>query len=367
VAAIVLPALAVTSSIVGSLLGVMLATKARTRRGRDRVRLLVYAALALGGTGIWQTGVIATLTFDAGGSPVRYDPWFLAAGGVTGVGLAGLAFATMCREVLRLGRLVLGGLILATAIGATNYVLVASIRVAGSTEYDPIVVTSSGAIAILPALAAMWFVASVRRLRMAVLTATAVGAGVCATDFVSLAAVRVRLDPTSVGTPGLDPLSLGLSVILFGSAGIAMLWFFTLGTSTVGDVEAILACEPSVAIEPWLIREILARTSSPVAPTAGLPAAFNWRPQPPSIEPVMRTMLIWGASPNSRLADPPTNGGFRRPSPTPRSHSPVSPVSSPAFRGNLTGESDLAGRAPSDRGLHVPRATPDDRNRRPLR
>src|SRR5436190_14326368 len=84
----IFPVLSGTTSIVGSLLGVLLAAKARSRCGRTRVRLLCYAALACGGAAVGQAGVISLLDYDPG-VPVRFDALTLGIGLVAGVAGAG--------------------------------------------------------------------------------------------------------------------------------------------------------------------------------------------------------------------------------------------------------------------------------------
>ena len=73
------PVLAYVMSALGCLLGLLLMTKARARTGRRRVRLLAYAAVAIGGTGIWQMHFIAMLGFDVPATSIRYDPLRTAA------------------------------------------------------------------------------------------------------------------------------------------------------------------------------------------------------------------------------------------------------------------------------------------------
>jgi hypothetical protein len=80
-----------------------------------------------------------------------------------------------------------------------------------------------------------------------------------------------------------------------------------MGTSTVGDLQALVSNEDSVQIEPWLLREVMARTASPDGPTIPSSAAdaSNHRRlrAPTTIQPVWRTMMIWGTSPNSQVPE----------------------------------------------------------------
>ena len=73
------PVLALLSAALGCLLGIILATRSQKFTGRRRVRLLLYASISLGVTGIWQAKVVALLGLDVPATIVRYDPALLAA------------------------------------------------------------------------------------------------------------------------------------------------------------------------------------------------------------------------------------------------------------------------------------------------
>jgi len=114
------PVVAYIMSVLGCLLGIMLATKAQARTGRRRVRLLIYASIAIGGTGVWQAHVIGLLGFAVPDSVVRYDPLPIAASlGIAIVVVGGGLFVAGFGS-LHVWRLLVAGALLAEWIGAVD-------------------------------------------------------------------------------------------------------------------------------------------------------------------------------------------------------------------------------------------------------
>ena len=132
---------------------------------------------------------------------------------------------------------------------------------------------------------------------------------------------------TAAGATGLGWMPVALLTLVLGTALIAMMWFFTVGTATRRDLHAIFdPLDDSGQIEPWMIEQVTARialtttarsrsspmTHSRAAPNrpgdlrAGhladrrLPSPVRCRagelgPRPtPGITPVWRTMPVWG-------------------------------------------------------------------------
>lgn len=328
------PVAAVVMSITGCLLGILLTTKAPVLRGRRRFRLLVYAAIAVAMVGIWQAQVIALIGFAVAGSPVRYDPVRLASG--LGVGLLPV-FAGML--VLGYGqprrlRMLSAGVLIAAGIAGTHQVCAGAIMVNGTAHHEPrwvvAVLGVAVAVALVAAGAGRWFVTGLAGLRYAFGAATGLGVLICTVHYTGMNALQVQLDTSSTpAVTGLNPILL-VGVVALGTAANVMLWYFTVGDSTVDDLEAIFV-EPSksVEIEPWLIREVTSRVNVEVStvdedelPHAG-PVQRPLRARPAArITPEWQSMPVWGApswpvtnnrkptrpaaaSPNSRMGTTP--------------------------------------------------------------
>ena len=315
------PVAAVVMSVTGCLLGILLTSKAPVLHGRRRFRLLVYAAIAVGMVGIWQAQVIALIGFAVAGSPVRYDPIRLAAG--LGVGLL-LVFAGMLllgygqpRRLRMLG----AGVLRAAGIASTHQICAGAIMVNGTTRHEPRWVVAilgvAVAVALVAAGAGRWFVTGLAGLRYAFGAATGLGVLICTVHYTGMNALQVQLDTSSMPTvTGVNPILL-VGVVALGTAVNVMLWYFTVGDSTVNDLEAIFV-EPSksVEIEPWLIKEVTSRVSVEVStvdedelPHAGpAPRPLGSR-RSARITPEWQTVPAWGApswpvTNNSKAARP---------------------------------------------------------------
>ena len=131
------PVLALLSAALGCLLGIILATRAQKFTGRRRVRLLLYASISLGVTGIWQAKVVALLGLDVPATIVRYDPMLLAAS--LGVALVASAGGMFLLGYGRPGfwRLLAAGVLLGGAVVGAHALVMRSLRVGGTYHVQP--------------------------------------------------------------------------------------------------------------------------------------------------------------------------------------------------------------------------------------
>ncbi len=313
------PVLAYVMSVLGCLLGIMLAARAQADTGRRRTRLLIYATLALGGAGVWQAHVIALLGFALPNAVPRYDPLLIAVSLAVAVVVVGCGLFVAGLGDARFRRMLVAGTLLGAGVAATHYTAMAAVQVGGAIEYEPVRFAASVAIAMAAACAALWCIAALKGLRSAIIAALVLGAAVVGMHYVGMSAVRVRVIPfasagESAHQAGVSPMLLIPLVVLLGSTAIAMMWFFTVGTSTVHDLRAIFETpERKVDIEPWMIDEITERiavgagptgtqdepvtASGPAGNASALPSRLPPGPRPtPGIKPVWLTMPVWGAN-----------------------------------------------------------------------
>jgi NO-binding membrane sensor protein with MHYT domain len=313
----VTPILAYVMSAVGSLLGLLLMAKARIRRGRARNRLLIYAAVAIGGTGIWLMHFVGMLGFDVPASNVRYDLWLTAASLAIAVLIVGAGLFLAGHGRLGFWRLVGAGTLVGFGISAMHYTGMAGVRVSGVIDYEQRPFVISVVLAMAIASAALWFSVALKGPRATVVAALVMGLAISSMHYTGMAAVRVHLSPDHAGVSGIDPIFLISPIVLLGAATIAMVAFFTFGNSTVEEVRAIYTThgdEPTGAIESRVLAEVMARVTSetpavPLALTAGPPrfgaARFGRTnasprrapgPRPtPGVMPTWRSMPVWGS------------------------------------------------------------------------
>ena len=273
------PVLAFAMATLGCLLAFMLTIKARARPRRGRGRLLGYATVALGGIGIFQTHILAILGFGLRGAAVRYDLLTMleSLGTVIVAVGAGLLLVSVGRRPTTM-RLATAATLIGAGMAAAHHVAVSGMRAAGYLYYEPVRFAGSIAIAVLAGCAVCWFLVSLPGLRAAILAASVSGAAICGMHYTAMSAVRGEPGPLlavngSEPITGFPPMVLLGPAVLLGAAGIAMLWFFTVGTSTVDDLNAIFEDpEHSVEIEPWIIEEITTRIALGYRPPASLSA-----------------------------------------------------------------------------------------------
>jgi NO-binding membrane sensor protein with MHYT domain len=263
--------------------------------------MLLCATLAIGMTGIWEMHFIAMLGFEVPGSAVRYDEKLLAASLALAVAVVGVGLFTAGYGNLRGWRLIVAGVLIGLGIAAMHYTGMAAIRLGGSIEYEPMRFGASILVAIVAATASLWFVSVLRGLSATVLAAMVMGAAISGMHYTAMSAVQVRLGLQHPAIAGVDPMLLVAPIVLLGGAAISMLAFFTFGASTVRDLRLIYEAsgELSEPIEPWLIEEVLARTShppatSPVGPDAG---PVSHRARRPRIDRGLRTTVVWNGTP----------------------------------------------------------------------
>jgi len=350
------PALAYVMAVLGCLVGLLHATKARTRPGRKRVRLLLFATIGIGGTGIWQMHFIAMLGFSVPDSAVRYEPKLLAGSAgmailVVGCGLFIAGFGT-----LRGWRLLCAGVLIGIGIAAMHYTGMAAVRVGGAIMYEPMRFVASVLVAIVAATASLWFVVALRGLAATVLAAMIMGAAISGMHYTAMAAVQVRLGLRHDPIVGVDPMMLVAPIVLLGGAAIAMLAFFTFGASTVRDLRLIYAAEGgegSEPIEPWMIHEVLARTSAPALPARLGAAPVSHRARRSRIDRSMRNDVVWSGTPVWG-----TPGRHARAVPARRQSGPSAALTPARYPPNDPGwalPGVIGARAPEYRGNHHPR------------
>src|SRR5262249_34220223 len=136
-------------------------------------------------------------------------------------------------------------------------------------------------------------------------TALVAGIGVCALQYVALYSARVDVAtgrPDPAGVQGAGTMMVAMLALLFGSAVLAMLWFFSVGSATRRDLHAIFEGVSVDQSEPWMIEEVTARIAlSPeqtTVPDSAAAAVVRRPPGPrptPGIFPAWRSMPVWGA------------------------------------------------------------------------
>jgi len=225
------PVLGFVLAFLGSLLSLVLATRARAAVGSSRVRWLLMSAVALGGTGIWLMHFMAILGFDVPETLMRYDPLITAASFVisivvVAVGLFLAAYAMRPTVV----RIVAGGVVTGIGVAAMHYTGMSAVKFSGSLSYDPTLVAASFGIAIVAATVALWFATVIQGASATVAAAVLMAVAVCSMHYTGMAAVRIEL------STDMPPVSGGMGAfeLLAPIAVLACVLISSLAYATVG-------------------------------------------------------------------------------------------------------------------------------------
>ncbi|MFC6087326.1 MHYT domain-containing protein [Sphaerisporangium aureirubrum] len=220
----VIPVLSYAMSVIGSLLGLLLASRARVTEGAARVRWLIAAALAIGGTGIWVMHFIAIIGFSVPGTPIRYDVPLTVISAVVAVVIVGIGLMLAARGGERPLPLAGAGLVTGLGVAAMHYIGMAAMRLPATLHYAPVTVTASVLIAVIAATAALWFTLRVDGPLATTAAALIMGVAVCGMHYTGMFSLSATPWPSGSteplsGAPALSfllPLLIGISLVTLG-------------------------------------------------------------------------------------------------------------------------------------------------------
>ncbi|GAA1272351.1 MHYT domain-containing protein [Sphaerisporangium rubeum] len=218
-----IPVLSYAMSVIGSLLGLLLASRARVTEGAARTRWLVAAALAIGGTGIWVMHFIAMMGFSVPGTSIRYDVPLTVVSAFVAVVIVGIGLLLAARGGEHFPRLAGAGLITGLGVAAMHYLGMSAIRIPADLHYDVVTVAASVLIAVVAATAALWFTLRVEGLVATTAAALIMGVAVCGMHYTGMFSLSVSLWPGPAADVGgatalsfLLPLLIGISLVTLG-------------------------------------------------------------------------------------------------------------------------------------------------------
>jgi NO-binding membrane sensor protein with MHYT domain len=296
------PSLAYLMSTLGALLGLMLYRQALAGTGVRRVRLVTYATVAMAGVAIWLAEVVRTLGVTMPRSVVRFDLYLMLASLGVAVAFVG---GGVTLAVLNQGswwRAPVAIIAVATGLVGSQYTTIAAVQVPGASTLDLVRIGLALGLCVATAVAAIMLSKGVRGLPSAMFAAAMLAADIAAVHYLELSAIRVAPVVTPSGLTGMNSISLLGPAVLIGVTVIAMLAFFTFGSSTRRDLRSIFQADQFEEIEAWLIAEVSMRAAD-VAPAPAAPRARSsgqlWRSAPgprptPGITPAWLPMPVWG-------------------------------------------------------------------------
>jgi NO-binding membrane sensor protein with MHYT domain len=272
------PAVSYTLSVLGSLLGLICASRVRTAHSAGwRTWWLALAAVAIGGTGIWSMHFVAMLGFSVSGMQIRYDVGVTALSAVLAIAAVGVGLFIVARGTKAVGvRFVVGGLFAGLGVAAMHFTGMFAMRLDGKIDYLTSRVVAAVIIAVVAATVALWLAMTVRKPSAIAASALVMGIAVNGMHFTGMSAMSVRPDAGAGIGIGADAPSGTSAGTLLIPIGLAVLF------GVIGLVYALMAAptDEDRAAAAYLASRLEQNGAAPVA----APPAFAQSAQ----EPVQR-------------------------------------------------------------------------------
>ncbi|MGW0249524.1 MHYT domain-containing protein [Nocardia goodfellowii] len=263
------PLMAYVMSVIGSLLGLQCAVRAR-RQGQAGAGWLFAAALAIGGTGIWVMHFIAMLGFSIEGAEIRYDVLLTLFSALTAVVVVGIGLFIVIRPQPTVFALLSGGSITGIGVGTMHYTGMYAMKSNAHIRYELPIVGVSMLIAVVAATVALWFTLRVKGVGATVTAAMIMGVAVCGMHYTGMASMRAHHTGHTATPAGAEPGQL-LAPLLVVISIATMLLLISVSLTTVED---------SIVDLPRL-RRAARRLETRAAITPIEPAPVGLKPQRP--------------------------------------------------------------------------------------
>ena len=211
------PGLGYLMACLGSFLGLRCLTRSRVCTGRTRVTWLLIASVAIGGTGIWVTHIVAMLGYTIPGQEIRYNVPMTAIS--LGVAISVVATGLF---IVGLGRggpslVLVAGTIMGIGIAAMHYFGMAAVSMHGTVRYDLRLVGISVLIAIMTCAAALAAGLRVSGVGSSLGVSVVMGAALTGMHYTAMSAMHVYAGGGETVMSGQPVSSLLLPLLLGGS------------------------------------------------------------------------------------------------------------------------------------------------------
>ncbi|MCX4094662.1 MHYT domain-containing protein [Nocardia sp. alder85J] len=229
---LVTPVIAYAMSVIGSLLGLQCARRARSVEYPEG--WLIAASVAIGGTGIWVMHFVAMLGFSITAAQIRYNIPLTLASAVIAILVVWLGLTIVTRWNDASWALPTGGAVTGLGVTAMHYSGMYAMKSDALLHYSTTIVIISVVIAVVASTAALWFTLHVRGLAASLGAAIIMGVAVTGMHYTGMAAIHAQR-PAVPSTPsGADAVQL-LLPLMIGVSAITMLLFITVGLSDDHD------------------------------------------------------------------------------------------------------------------------------------
>jgi NO-binding membrane sensor protein with MHYT domain len=251
------PVVAYCFAATGSLLGLMSTALARQApTPGSRRRWLLIAAFAIGGPGIWLMHFMAMIGFDLPASTIRYNIAITLASLVIAIAVVACGLFIVGSGTPSAPRIVAAGTITGLGVAGMHYTGMAAVNFNGSIGYDPTLVAASVLVAVVASTVALWFTVTVRESAALIAAAAIMGVAVTGMHYTGMAAVHVHLGAGSAPVRGVGPLLFLVPILIITTMTIVGL--FTASLNLMSYRELRLVEQITTAPEPhgsWSMAE----------------------------------------------------------------------------------------------------------------
>ncbi len=177
-------------SVIGSLVGLFVASALHREGERPPLGWLALAAFIFGGCAIWSMHFIGILAWQPG-VPVYFDTVVTAISLLIPVVFTFIGLLMAFRGSGRVGSIFLAGIIMGAGVASMHYTGMAALRIEAVLSHDQTLVAISVLIAIAASTAALYIVTNIRGLTR-YLSALVMGLAVCGMHYTGMAALQVQ-------------------------------------------------------------------------------------------------------------------------------------------------------------------------------
>ncbi len=211
------PVFAYTMSFLGSWLGLISTARARaTTDKRRRAWLLVLAAWAIGGTGIWVMHFMAMIGFSVSNTPLLYDVPTTVASFMLAVVVVGIGLFTVGYGKPSATKVLIAGPLVGLAVAGMHYTGTSAMRISGHFDYERTLVGASLGIAVVAATVALFFTVVIKNAWAIAAAALVMGIAISGMHYTGMAAMQVHLSETgAIVSGGVDVNWFLAPIVLF--------------------------------------------------------------------------------------------------------------------------------------------------------
>ncbi|WP_153348867.1 MHYT domain-containing protein, partial [Nocardia aurantia] len=225
---LVTPVIAYVMSVIGSLLGLQCARRARSVAQPQG--WLIAAAVSIGGTGIWVMHFVAMLGFSIEAAQIRYNVPLTLASAVIAIVVVWCGLTIVTRWKYLPWALPAGGAVTGLGVAAMHYSGMYAMKSDAVLRYSTMIVIVSVVIAVVAATAALWFTLTVRGVPATLGAALIMGVAVTGMHYTGMSAIHAQWPAVEKAPAGADAVQL-LLPLMIGVSVITMLLFINVGLS----------------------------------------------------------------------------------------------------------------------------------------